>query len=58
MTVRPTPDQPVVISKFWRTRHRTESVHIALREYEGNCLIDIRVWRTAANGIDYHRPKA
>ena len=54
---RPTLDEPVVISKFWRTRHRTEAVHIALREYGGNCLIDIRIWRTAANGIDYPSTK-
>ena len=27
------------------------------REYEGNCLIDIRIWRTAANGIDYPSTK-
>jgi hypothetical protein len=52
MTARPTLPEPVLVAKFWKTRHRNESVHIALTEYEGNCLIDIRIYRTGADGID------
>jgi hypothetical protein len=52
MTARVTLPEPVVISKFWKTRWRNESVHITLSEYQENCVIDIRVFRTAADGID------
>ena len=53
MTARPpTLDEPIEVAKFFKTRWRNESVHVRLSEYEGNCLIDIRVWRTGTDGID------
>lgn len=47
---------PVTISKFWRNRHRKESVVLRLREYEGTPLVDIRLFETGRDGID--RPTA
>jgi hypothetical protein len=52
MSARLTLDEPVVISKFWRTRHRNEIVQIELSTYEGHNLISVRVFRTGADGID------
>ena len=52
MTARPTLDEPVVISKFWKNRRRSESVHVSLSEYEGHCLINVRVYCTGTDGID------
>ena len=53
----PTLDEPVVISKFWKNRHRSESVHVSLSEYEGHCLINVRVYCTGKDGIDRPTPK-
>jgi hypothetical protein len=44
--------EPVEIAKFWKNRHRRESVHVALSEYEGHPLINVRVYATGADGID------
>jgi hypothetical protein len=49
---RPTLDQPVVVSKFWKNRRRDESVHVTLSEYQGHSLINIRVYSTGSDGID------
>ena len=57
MSPRATIPAPIEIAKFFKTRWRNESVHVSLREYEGNCLIDIRVFRTGTNGIDYATTK-
>jgi hypothetical protein len=54
---RPTLDEPVVISKFWKNRRRNESVHVTLSEYEGHCLINVRVYSTGTDGIDRPTPK-
>ena len=54
---RPTLDEPVVISKFWKNRRRNESVHVSLSEYEGHCLINARVYCTGTDGIDRPTPK-
>lgn len=39
-------------SKFWRNRHRRESVSLILREYEGQPLVDFRMFETGPDGID------
>ena len=52
MTARPTVDEPVIISRFFKTRWRNEHVRISLSLYEENFLIDIRVFRTSADGVD------
>lgn len=43
---------PVTIAKFWRNRHRKESVVLQLREYEGMPLVDLRIHETGSDGID------
>ena len=54
---RPTLDEPIIISKFWKNRRRNESVHVTLSEYEGHCLINVRVYCTGTDGIDRPTPK-
>jgi hypothetical protein len=54
---KPTLAEPVVVSKFWKNRRRNEAVHVTLSEYEGHCLINIRVYCTGADGIDRPSPK-
>jgi hypothetical protein len=54
---RPTLPEPVIISKFWKNRRRNESVRVSLSEYEGHCLINVRVYCTGADGIDRPTPK-
>jgi hypothetical protein len=44
--------EPVTIAKFWKNRRRNESLHISLSEYEGQALINVRVYTTGADGID------
>jgi hypothetical protein len=56
-TRRKTLDGPVIISKFWKNRRRNESVHVTLSEYEGHCLINVRVYCTGTDGIDRPTPK-
>jgi hypothetical protein len=56
MSARPTLPEPIVISKIWKNRRRNESVHVTLSEYEGRCLINVRVYCTGTDGID--RPTA
>jgi hypothetical protein len=53
----PTLEAPVEISKFWKNRRRNESVHVSLSEYEGHCLINVRVYCTGTDGIDRPTPK-
>lgn len=36
-------NEPVVISKFWKNRGRNESVRVSLSEYQGHCLLNVRV---------------
>src|SRR5207237_7791894 len=49
----PAQDQlPITISKFWRNRHRQESVCLTLREYQGAPLVDLRIFETGRDGID------
>jgi hypothetical protein len=57
MAARPTLPEPVVIAKFWKNRRRNESVHVSLSEYEGHCLINVRVYCTGSDGIDRPTPK-
>ncbi|MGY2906550.1 transcriptional coactivator p15/PC4 family protein [Bradyrhizobium sp. URHC0002] len=40
-TRRPTLDEPVVISKFWKNR-RHDAVIVSLSTYEGHNLVDLR----------------
>jgi hypothetical protein len=49
--------QPVVVSKFWKNRRRNESVHVSLSEYEGQPLINVRIYSTGTDGIDRPRPR-
>jgi Transcriptional Coactivator p15 (PC4) len=49
---RPTLDEPIIISRFWKNRRRAESVRIELSEYEGHVLINVRIWATGTDGID------
>jgi hypothetical protein len=53
----PTLPEPVEIAKFWKNRRRNESVHVSLSEYEGHCLINVRVYCTGTDGIDRPTPK-
>jgi hypothetical protein len=46
---RPTLPEPVEVHKFWANR-RGEAVVVALREYEGTLIIDLRRHYTAADG--------
>jgi hypothetical protein len=48
---------PITIQKFWKNRRRSESVHVTLSEYEGHCLINVRVYCTGTDGIDRPTPK-
>jgi hypothetical protein len=58
VTAKPPPlPKPVEIAKFWKNRRRNESVHVSLSEYEGHCLINVRVYCTGADGIDRPTPK-
>jgi hypothetical protein len=54
---RVTLAEPVEIAKFWKNRRRNESVHVSLSEYEGHCLINVRVYCTGTDGIDRPTPK-
>jgi Transcriptional Coactivator p15 (PC4) len=54
---RTTLDEPIIISKFWKNRRRNESVRVSLSEYEGHCLINVRVYCTGTDGIDRPTPK-
>lgn len=57
MTRRPTLPDPVEIAKFWKNRRRNESVHVTLSEYEGQPLVNVRVYSTGTDGIDRPTPK-
>lgn len=57
MSERPILEVPVQISKFWKNRRRNKSVHVTLSEYEGHCLINVRVYSTGTDGIDRPTPK-
>jgi hypothetical protein len=54
---KPALDAPIEIAKFWKNRRRNESVHVGLSEYEGHCLINVRVYCTGTDGIDRLTPK-
>jgi hypothetical protein len=54
---RPTIDEPIIISRFWKNRRRNESVRVELSEYEGHALINVRIWATGTDGIDRPTPK-
>ena len=57
MSERPILEVPVQISKFWKNRRRNKSVHVTLSEYEGHCLINVRVYSTGTDEIDRPTPK-
>lgn len=44
--------ETLTISKMWKNRRRSESVHVTLSEYEGHSLINVRVYATGTDGID------
>ncbi|MCJ9704425.1 PC4/YdbC family ssDNA-binding protein [Bradyrhizobium sp. SHOUNA76] len=54
MTKRPTIAEPIEITK---NRARNESLHVSLSEYEGHCLINVRIYSTGSDGIDRPTPK-
>jgi Transcriptional Coactivator p15 (PC4) len=41
MSRRPTLDEPVVISKFWKNR-KHDAIIVTLSTYEGHNLVDLR----------------
>ena len=47
---RPTLDEPVVISKFWKNRRRDTAIVVSLNPYEGLSLIDVREHFIGADG--------
>lgn len=49
--------EPIMIAKFWKNRARNQSVHVTLSEYEGHCLINVRIYSTGTDGIDRPTPK-
>ncbi|MGY4358642.1 hypothetical protein ACVWZR_007766 [Bradyrhizobium sp. i1.3.1] len=49
--------EPIVIAKFWKNRARNESLRVSLSEYEGHCLINVRIYSTGTDGIDRPTPK-
>jgi hypothetical protein len=57
MTARVTLPEPIEIARFWKNRRRNESVRVSLSEYEGQCLINVRVYCTGTDGIDRPTPK-
>jgi hypothetical protein len=57
MSARVTLPDPVEVAKFWKNRRRNESVHVSLSEYEGHCLINVRVYCTGTDGIDRPTPR-
>jgi hypothetical protein len=57
MSPRVTLPESIEIAKFWKNRRRNESVHVSLSEYEGRCLINVRVYCTGTDGIDRPTPK-
>ncbi|OSJ22157.1 hypothetical protein BSZ19_47085 [Bradyrhizobium japonicum] len=54
---RPSLPAPIEIAKFWKNRARNESLHVSLSEYEGHCLINVRIYSTGTDGIDRPTPK-
>lgn len=56
MTERPNLAVPITVAKFKKNRGN-ESVHVALSEYEGHSLINVRVYATGTDGIDRPTPK-
>ena len=44
---------PVSIAKLWKSRNHSEHVRVDLSEYEGHPLINIRIWQTGSDGIDW-----
>jgi hypothetical protein len=58
MSQKPAPlAEPVEIAKFWKNRRRNESVRVTLSEYEGHCLINVRVYATGGDSVDRPTPK-
>ena len=49
---RPTLAAPVTIAKFWKNRQHIETVHATPSEYQGHCLISVRIYATGTDGID------
>jgi hypothetical protein len=49
--------EPIEIAKFWKNRRRNESVHVTLSEYEGQRVVNVRVYCTGTDGIDRPTPK-
>lgn len=48
---RPTLDEPVIISKFWKSgRDRKNSIVISIKQYEGHVFLDCRLFGTNSEG--------
>lgn len=48
---------PIEIAKFWKNRQRNEFLRVSLSEYEGHCLINVRIYSIGTDGIDRPTPK-
>jgi Transcriptional Coactivator p15 (PC4) len=57
MSPRVTLHEPIEVAKFFKNRWRRESVHVSLSEFQGNCVINVRVYCTGTDGIDRPSPK-
>jgi hypothetical protein len=42
MSARPTLDEPVIVSQFWKNR-RHDAIVVSLSTYEGKNLVDLRM---------------
>jgi hypothetical protein len=47
-----TLSEPLVISKFWRDRRRSESIWVTIGEHQGKALVSLRIFKTSPDGID------
>jgi hypothetical protein len=47
---RPTLDGPIIIDRWWKNRAH-DALYVRLAPYEGQSLLDIRVWITGSDGI-------
>jgi hypothetical protein len=56
MSRRPTLDEPVIISKFWKNR-RHDAIVTSLTPYEGRNLFDVRLHRMNREGCLVPTPK-
>ncbi|MEH2468836.1 hypothetical protein V1281_001908 [Nitrobacteraceae bacterium AZCC 2161] len=54
---RPHLAEPVEIAKLWKSRDRTQSIVLTLKEFEGHIFLDCRVFGTDRQGKSVPTPK-